>query len=234
MSDRPASDYDEYRRTIASCCTDVMLQPPNSIWRHHYYEAGLNYVLATSRKLYSKNVPLNPRPRLNTGVLIANQQCSRHELPSSARSDCSSNSINSFNTPITPSTFPSSSGSPSNDHNFLFTPENSPLNSPVELPAPGSSSFLPPPAAKNTSLCCTICNTPFSGSEQNQATNLRRHRRTMHEQRCELPCPEVDCGKTFTRSDNLKNHRWQVHGLDCPRKVRKRAGRNLGSHPAAT
>lgn len=222
MSQRSASVYNEYQKIIASCCTDVMLQPPNSSWRKHHYKADLEKVLAISSELHSENLFVNPRPRLNTALAITDQQQLQHESPLSARSDRSLNSINSATTTMTPSTLPSSSGSPRNDHNFVFTPDISPSSSPVELPAPDCSSFLLPSATKSAPLRCNICNTSFSGSEQNQASNLRRHRRTMHDHRSELPCPEEDCDKTFTRSDNLRNHRHIVHGLVCPNKVRRR------------
>lgn len=231
MSQRSASVYNEYRKIIASCCTDVMLQPPNSSWRNYHYNADLEKVLAISSKLqiklYPQNLPLNPRPRLNTALAITDQQRLQHESPLSARSDRSFNSINSVTTPLTPSTLPSSSGSPSNDHNFVFTPDISPSSSPVELPAPDYSSFLLPSAAKSASLRCNICHTSFSGSEQNQASNLRRHRRTMHDHRSELPCPEENCDKTFTRSDNLRTHRYIFHGLVCPKKGGRRVRTRL-------
>ena len=239
MSHRSAPIYINYRRVIASCCDDLMLQP-NPIWRHRYYEADLQTVL----DIFDENLPVNPRPRLKTASIITNQERPQHESPSSARSNYSSNSANSVTATLTPSTFPGSSGSPSNDQPFIFTPGISPSTSPIELPAPDSSPLLAPPTAKrtplrydhvspssspiklpvpdsssllssstanNTSKRCSLCNTAFSGSKRDQSNDLRRHKRTMHHPRFKFPCPEPDCHKTYNREDNLKKHRRDKH-----------------------
>ncbi|MCJ1423236.1 hypothetical protein MMC29_001118 [Sticta canariensis] len=241
LSHRSAPIYNTYRRAIASCCDDLMLQQ-NPIWRHRHYEADLQTVLDISYK----NLPVNPRPRLNTARIITNPERPQHESPSSARSNYSSNSTNSVTATLTPSTFGGSSGSPSNDQPFIFTPELSPSTSPIELPAPDSSPLLAPPTGKRTSLRgdnvspssspiklpapdsssllssstannkskrCRLCNTSFSGSRRDQTNNLRRHKRTIHYPRSEFPCPEPDCHKTFNRKDNLKKH-WRDKHVD--------------------
>lgn len=210
---RRSASYNKYRTMVASLCDEVMLLR-NTSWRHKYYEKDLRQVLDISQtKLHSGSLPISSRPRLNTALAITGQQRPHQESPLSARSDRSLDSINSVSATLTPSTFPSSSGSPSNDDHFIFTPEISPSSSPVELPAPDPSSFLPLRTAKNTSLRCNICNTSFSGSKRDQTSNFQRHRRTMHSNRSELSCPEVDCDKSYSRSDNLLKHRRVVHGL---------------------
>lgn len=209
LSHRAASVYDEYQRTIASSCDDVMLQR-NSSWRHDLYKEDLEKVLDISS--YSENLPVNPRPSLNTALAITNQQWSQHESPSSARSSHSSNSGNSVSAVLTPSTYHGSSGSPSKDESFILTPEMSPSSSPVELPAPDSSSSRTPETTKSTSLRCPMCNTPFNGKPRDQKSNRRRHISLMHEPISQYTCP--DCDKSCKRSDYLLNHRRAVHGFD--------------------
>lgn len=198
---------------IASLCDGLMMQP-NSSWRDSHYQEDLKQVLAISQtKPHSGNLHVDERPRLDTALAVADQQRFYHESPSSAQSNQSSNSINSVTTTLTPSTIAGSSGSPSTNDEFIFTPEISPLSSPVELPTPDSSSLHPPSTAKKTLSRCEICKTTFSGSKRDRSSNLRRHMRDIHGQRSRLFCPEEDCDRSYSRSDNLLKHRRASHGF---------------------
>ncbi|MCJ1462069.1 hypothetical protein MMC07_000669 [Pseudocyphellaria aurata] len=201
LSHPSATSYNEYRTRVASYCDDVMLQS-NSSWRHYYYYKDLDTVLAIFHKQqikintgYSR---VNPRPRLSIAPTLGIQQPLQHQSPLSARSDGSSYSTSSFFTVSTPSTFPGSSGSPSDEYNVITATDIYPSYSPVELPAPDSSLDLPPATAKDTLLRCDDCNTSFSGNIRNRIRNLRRHMETQHDKRSRHSCPELDSVVTIS------------------------------------
>ena len=193
-----------------------MLQP-NPIWRYRYYEADLQTVLA----IFYKNMPVNPRPRLNTALIITNQERPQHESPSSARSNYSSNSTNSVTATLTPSTYPGSSGSPSNDQHFISTPDLSPSNSPIELPAHDSSPMLAPTTGKRTSLRCdkdypssTAIKLPAPDSSSLLSSSTANNR----SKRCSL-CNTPFSGSRRDQTNNLRRHKRTIHypsEFPCP------------------
>ena len=76
--------------------------------------------------------------------------------------------------------------------------------------------------AQKTILQCKICCKHITAvKERNAHQNLSRHIKTIHSKRL-LECRNDDCHTTFTRSDNRAFHERTAHGLERPRKVKKR------------
>ncbi len=141
----------------------------------------------------------------------------------SAASTGSSSSSNSFFSTTSSCTAVSPASSLSQDSkigtNGMWTWPSTPTS--VEsnsLSSPGESpSSMQPPRGKMLTYCPS-CNKPFKGSAQNRASNLKRHRKTVHHEGELLSCAEPGCEKVCGRSDNLRKHRWTAHNIRDPVK----------------
>lgn len=64
---------------------------------------------------------------------------------------------------------------------------------------------------------CPQCSCTFTGNFNDQSTNLTRHLRRAcdHTQKDDsyqrFECEFLDCGKSFTRRDNLNEHSYNIH-----------------------
>ena len=92
-------------------------------------------------------------------------------------------------------------------------------NSPgtVIAPSPASPNHSRATPPEDNKAYCQWCSKSFSGTRYNREYNLKRHMNDIHQQGSRYKCLEPDCGKTCGRTDNLRNHRLKVHGIDDPR-----------------
>ena len=142
------------------------------------------------------------------------QQYSQGGTPISASTACSFRSVYSSITALTSPTSMDYVASPDSDMKAAST--SLPLDFSRPSPVPFSH---PPPGTGAETLRCQICNAPSS-----EKSNLIRHMRTVHDPCTKNSCPEPDCDRKFTRSDNLRKHRWVIHRSQehAPRKKEKR------------
>ncbi|KAE8441712.1 hypothetical protein EG329_004541 [Mollisiaceae sp. DMI_Dod_QoI] len=122
--------------------------------------------------------------------------------------------------------------------NTMFHPPPTPHPTPFSTASASHSPFAPPPTPLRTtqrtpqppstpkitnSLTSTLrchCGYVPTGDDKWKASNLRRHKRTQHpseEKRKVYRCRMKGCKSTFTRSDNLRSHAREKHGVDCGR-----------------
>ncbi|KAH8654476.1 hypothetical protein BGZ60DRAFT_532845 [Tricladium varicosporioides] len=71
---------------------------------------------------------------------------------------------------------------------------------------PANQSPVPDSAGGLSTYQCDLCPYIPLGEEKWKASNLRRHKRTQHAKKGEYICKWPDCGRAFTRSDNLRSH----------------------------
>ncbi|CZR51610.1 uncharacterized protein PAC_01487 [Phialocephala subalpina] len=122
------------------------------------------------------------------------------------------------NVPPTPHPTPNSSSTAPSP----FAPPPKPPLQPSTTP---NSSFKSTPTASSSNLLRCHCGYIPTGDEKWFASNLRRHKRTQHpseSKRKIYKCKISGCKSTFTRSDNLRSHRREKHGVDSGRSGRGR------------
>ncbi|KAF8853155.1 hypothetical protein BDZ45DRAFT_84538 [Acephala macrosclerotiorum] len=140
-------------------------------------------------------------------------------IPPSHDRAASTTSSSNPNIPPTPHPTPISS-SPA--HPSPFPPPPQPQVQPSPIPTPNSSFKSTPNSSSSSALRCHCGYIP-TGDEKWFASNLRRHKRTQHpseSKRKIYKCKISGCKSTFTRSDNLRSHRREKHGVDCGRSGR--------------
>ncbi|KUJ23439.1 uncharacterized protein LY89DRAFT_182616 [Mollisia scopiformis] len=140
----------------------------------------------------------------------------------------------SFNVPPRPASLPAMNQQhlspfaiPTSHHRSSSSASRTNCPPPTPHPTPFStttSPFAPPPTpnpAPSPSALRCHCGYIPTGEEKWKASNLRRHKRTQHpseEKRKVYKCKVKGCKSTFTRSDNLRSHAREKHGVDCGRR----------------
>lgn len=172
----------------------------SSSWRDRYYATSLDEVLS----IFYESKKKKPSVDRVENEMDGPQNKSLIFM----KSGQSVNSTDSPTTTLTDGTFLGSPDSCGKDSNTTLAWNNSSSSSPVDSI---STTF-------NASMSCPYppCKASFRAKkDQDQRTNLLRHIRTQHTPDLEpYACPVSGCGKTYTRSDYVKRHCRDHHGVE--------------------
>lgn len=188
----------------------------NSVWEHGHTDLDLSATAlmrdlddmssqaSTSFNNYNVSSAASVPPRPSSLPTSNHNHLSPFALPTQHQHQRSSSSSSRTNIPPTPHPTPFSTTSTS--------------QSPFAPPPQPPSKSTPNPTPSTSLLLRCHCGYIPTGEEKWKASNLRRHKRTQHpaeEKRKLYRCKVKGCKSTFTRSDNLRSHAREKHGLDC-------------------
>ncbi|KAF4633305.1 hypothetical protein G7Y89_g4818 [Cudoniella acicularis] len=92
-------------------------------------------------------------------------------------------------------------------HDFMRDADKLLMDDWQARPTASKTPHVPPKQQQTpTTYQCDLCPYIPLGEEKWKASNLRRHKRTQHAKKGEYVCKWPDCGRSFTRSDNLRSH----------------------------
>ena len=192
-----------YRQVVSAICD----QASSPAWRDSYCAIALYDIAAIALEIDDSPNPdyhiAEPRPKTNI-------------------------SFASISGDIESRPFSDSSGSSSASASLFSTPDMyHEVHSPASSPGNASTYFTSPDSVLSDDPCvqCHICGQTFKGACARR--NLNRHLKTAkrHAETSQFVCPAEECGKSFTREDNLGIHMRSVHNL--PQKTLLRRCRTM-------
>lgn len=172
--------------------------------------------MSTPLKRAQQSVAISLRSAGYTIDAVADPSFINFETPSSATSSFSPSSYNSyasratFHTPISSTGSTSCSSTNEVYHPWTAKPNATSLVTDTPCTSPSESQGPMEPPSPRT--FCPFCKSPFTGVNRN--SNLGRHIRTAHRKGPRLLCSAPNCGKSFQRSDYLKQHYKKIHNIE--------------------